>query len=78
MRAFASRGLIERFEAREMLAFKHSGFSLNADVERLLRYCARPPFALERPCRSVSRAPRMARQAQHQDQVKPSVRGGAG
>ena len=41
-----------------MLAFKHSGFSVNAGVciqaqdraglERLLRYCARPPFALER------------------------------
>ena len=56
MRAFAGRGLIERFEAREMLAFKHSGFSVNAGVqieaqdraglERLLRYCARPPFAV--------------------------------
>ena len=32
LRAFASRGLIERFEAREMLAFKHSGFSVNAGV----------------------------------------------
>jgi hypothetical protein len=41
-----------------MLAFKHSGFSVNAGVciqaqdraglERLLRYCARPPFALDR------------------------------
>ena len=45
-------------EAREMLAFKHSGFSVNAGVrieaqdraglQRLLRYCARAPFALER------------------------------
>ena len=26
LRAFAGRGLIERFEARELLAFKHSGF----------------------------------------------------
>ncbi len=58
LRAFAGGGLIERFEAREMLAFKHSGFSVNAGVrieapdcaglERLLRYCARPPFFLER------------------------------
>jgi hypothetical protein len=32
LRAFASRGLIERIEAREMLAFKHSGFSVNAGV----------------------------------------------
>ena len=58
LRAFAGRGLIERFEAREMLAYRHSGFSVNAGVrieaqdraglERLLRYCARPPFALDR------------------------------
>ena len=57
LRAFAGRGLIERFEAREMLVFKHSGFSVNAGVrieardraglEWLLRYCARAPFALE-------------------------------
>ncbi len=57
LRAFAGRGLIERFEAREMLVFKHSGFSVNAGVrieaqdraglEWLLRYCSRPPFALE-------------------------------
>ena len=41
-----------------MLAWEHGGFSLDASVciagpdraglERLLRYCARPPFALER------------------------------
>ena len=58
LRAFAGRGLIERFEAREMLAYRHSGFSVEdgvciqaqdrAGLERLLRYCARPPFALER------------------------------
>ena len=58
LRAFAGCGLIERFEAREMLAYRHSGFSVEAGVgiqaqdraglERLLRYCARPPFALER------------------------------
>ena len=42
-----------------MLAYQHSGFSVNAGVcieahdraalERLLRYCARPPFAMDRP-----------------------------
>jgi hypothetical protein len=32
LRAFAARALIERFKAREMLAFKHSGFSVNAGV----------------------------------------------
>ena len=29
LRAFVGRGLIERFEAREMLAYRHSGFSVN-------------------------------------------------
>jgi hypothetical protein len=46
------------FEAKEMLGYKHSGFSVDAGVcieaadraglERLLRYCARPPFAMDR------------------------------
>lgn len=41
-----------------MLAYHHSGFSVDASLrieaqdrvrlERLLRYCARPPFSLER------------------------------
>jgi hypothetical protein len=41
-----------------MLCYKHSGFSVDTSVciaaqdraglERLLRYCARPPFAMER------------------------------
>ena len=58
LRAFVGRGLLESFEAKEMLAYKHSGFSVDADVcieahdraglERLLRYCARPPFSMER------------------------------
>jgi len=58
LRAFVGRGLIERIDAKEMLAYKHSGFSVNAGVrieahdraalERLLRYCARPPFAMDR------------------------------
>jgi Putative transposase len=58
LRAFVGRDLLESFEAQEMLAYQHSGFSLNAGVciqahdraalQRLLRYCARPPFAMER------------------------------
>jgi Putative transposase/Transposase zinc-binding domain len=58
LRAFVGRGLLESFEAKEMLAYKHSGFSVDTSVrieandraglERLLRYCARPPFAMER------------------------------
>jgi hypothetical protein len=58
LRAFVGRGLLENFEAKEMLAYKHSGFSVDAGVcieaadraglERLLRYCARPPFAMDR------------------------------
>ena len=58
LRAFVGRGLLEGFEAKEMLGYKHSGFSVDTSVciaaqdrsglERLLRYCARPPFALDR------------------------------
>ena len=58
LRAFVGRGLLEGFEAQEMLAYRHSGFSVDTSVciaahdraglERLLRYCARPPFAMER------------------------------
>jgi hypothetical protein len=52
------RGLLESFDAKEMLAYQHSGFSVDVGVcieahdpcalERLLRYCARPPFACAR------------------------------
>jgi hypothetical protein len=58
LRWFARSGLIEPEDIREMLAWENSGFSLDAAVrvgahdraglERLFRYCARPPFALER------------------------------
>ena len=58
LRAFVSRGLLESCDAKDMLAYQHSGFSVDAGVcieahdraalERLLRYCARPPFAMDR------------------------------
>lgn len=58
LRAFVGRGLLEKSDAKDMLAYQHSGFSVDAGVciethdraglERLLRYCARPPFAMER------------------------------
>jgi hypothetical protein len=59
LRALTRRGLLEPQVAEEMVAWDHSGgFSLDASVrieaedrpglERLLRYCARPVFALER------------------------------
>ena len=58
LRAFVGRGLLESFEAKEMLGYSHSGFSVDVGVcieaydrvglERLLRCCARPPFAMER------------------------------
>ena len=58
LRAFVARGLLQSSDAKEMLAYQHSGFSVDAGVcieahdraalERLLRYCARPPFAMER------------------------------
>jgi hypothetical protein len=58
LRWFSRRGLLDPDDARDRLAWAISGFSLDAGVgiagddraglERLLRYCARPPFALER------------------------------
>lgn len=58
LRAFVGRGLLESCDAKDMLTYQHSGFSVDAGVcieahdraalERLLRYCARPPFAMER------------------------------
>ena len=58
LRGFVARSLLESCDAKDMLAYQHSGFSVDAGVciashdraalERLLRYCARPPFAMER------------------------------
>jgi hypothetical protein len=59
LRLFVRRGLLDADDAKDMGAWQHDGgFSLDASVrveghdrpglERLLRYCARPPFALER------------------------------
>lgn len=58
LRAFVGRGLLQNFEAKEMLDYRHSGFSVDTSVrieahdraalERLLGYCARPPFSMER------------------------------
>jgi hypothetical protein len=58
LRAFVGRGLLQSSDAKDMLAYQNSGFSVDAGVcieahdraglERLLRYCARPPFAMER------------------------------
>jgi len=59
LRYFHRRGLLERHVTDDMLTWQASGgFSIDASVhiaardraglERLLRYCARPPFALER------------------------------
>ena len=58
LRAFVRRGLIGKSDRDEMMSWEHGGgFSLDASVcisdtdraglERLLRYCVRPPFALE-------------------------------
>ena len=59
LRYFYRHGLLERHVTDDMLTWQASGgFSIDASVhvaardraglERLLRYCARPPFALER------------------------------
>ena len=61
---FKRRGFLDAHAAADMLAWENSGFSIDASVritlfrphlrvscqslEHLLRYCARPPFALER------------------------------
>jgi hypothetical protein len=71
IRWFRRAGLIDAAAAADMLAWQNSGFSVDASVritlidrdvpsyfqslEHLLRYCARPPFALERL--SVIRGP---------------------
>jgi len=59
LRAFAWRGILDKDDCKEMEQWGHGGgFSLDATVriaandrkgwERLLRYCARAPFAAER------------------------------
>jgi len=59
LRAYQRRGLLDKDDRQEMEHWDHGGgFSLDASVrieahdrrglERLLRYCARPPFAAER------------------------------
>ena len=64
VRWFCRKGFLSREAANDMLAWRHSGFSVDASVrispsdrdvpayfqslEHLLRYCARPAFALER------------------------------
>jgi len=59
LRAFRRRGLLDDATADDMLTWQATGgFSVDASVriegddragvERLVRYCARPPFALER------------------------------
>jgi hypothetical protein len=59
LRAFVRRGPIDTQDRKEMEPWEHGGgFSLDARVrieaqdrqglERLLRYCARPPFAADR------------------------------
>ena len=59
LRWFARAGQLDPADAHDMAGWHHGGgFSLDASVriegqdraglERLLRYCARPPFALER------------------------------
>jgi len=59
LRYFRTRGLLDELDTQGMLSWRGSGgFSIDASVrvegedrpgvEPLLRYCARPPFALER------------------------------
>jgi hypothetical protein len=84
LRAFVARGLLENCDAKDMLAYQHSGFSVDAGVcieshdrrRRLsgcLRYCARPPFAMEQAAQrgKQSGVPlRQAAQRAHQRQAR--------
>ena len=57
LKLFGRKKYIEKADAEDMQSWENSGFSLNASVridaldrtglERLLRYCVRPPFASE-------------------------------
>ena len=57
LKMFCRRGWFDKESIDKMLAYENSGFSLDAKVkveswdreglERLIRYCARPPFASE-------------------------------
>ena len=61
LRAFVGLGLLESCDAREMLGYEHSGFSVDAGVcieaydraalDRLLRYCARLTRVVLPSCR---------------------------
>ena len=68
LRVFVRRGLLPGDDARAMAQWEHGGgFSVDGSVrieaadragrERLLRYCARPPFALDRLRELDRRAP---------------------
>jgi len=62
LRYFVRHDLLEESAADDMLAWEHGGFSLDASIrieswdrlalERLIRYCARPPIAESRLQRS--------------------------
>ena len=57
LKYFCTRRFFDKEKLRKMLAYENSGFSLDATVkieawdvealERLIRYCARPPFKSE-------------------------------
>lgn len=57
LKYFYNRGFFDKDEMQKLLSYENSGFSLDASVkiqsfdkdalERLIRYCARPPFKSE-------------------------------
>ena len=60
LRAFVGRGLLESFEAQEMLGYQHSGFSLDAGVCIQAHDCAallRPPTLCHGPIAQRGRYP---------------------
>jgi Putative transposase/Transposase zinc-binding domain len=85
LKFFHRRGWFDKETMEKMLTYENSGFSLNAKVlvpswdreglERLMRYCARPPFASENlrmhGSLLVYRFPKMAHTGQTCIQLTP-------
>ncbi len=92
LRSLSRHGLLDPDDARDMLAWDNGGFSLDASVriaghnraglEPLLRYCARPRFAVRfagdsRQCVGNYQGQLLAGQRPSTGRLAPGVREGA-
>ena len=85
LKFFCRRGWFDQDTVEKMLSYENSGFSLDASVrteasdrgglERLIRYCARPPFASENLRRNgqwlIYRLPKPSKTVQTFIQLQP-------